>query len=91
MKGRKQKISQDTSQVADRSETESKLGGQTYIGITENNFSNIEQADYGLLEMILSPTNLNTAYKQVKSNKGSGGIDGLGVEELLPYLLEHKE
>jgi RNA-directed DNA polymerase len=91
MKGRKQKISQDTSQVADRSETESKLGGQTYIGITENNFTNIEQADYGLLEMILSPTNLNTAYKQVKSNKGSGGIDGLGVEELLPYLLEHKD
>ena len=32
--------------------------------------------------MILSPTNLNKAYKQVKSNKGSGGIDGMGEEEL---------
>lgn len=86
-----QKISQDTSQVADRSETESKFGGQTYIGITENNFTNIDGKDYDLLEMILAPTNLNMAYKQVKSNKGSGGIDCLGVEELLPYLLEHKE
>jgi len=91
MKGRKQKISQDTLQVADRLETERLLEGQTYIGITENNFTTIERADYGLLEMILSPQNMNSAYKQVKSNKGSGGIDGLGVDKLLPYLVEHKE
>jgi len=91
MKGRKQKISQDTLQVADRLETERLLEGQTYIGITENNFTTIERADYGLLEMILSPQNMNRAYKQVKSNKGSGGIDGLGVDKLLPYLVEHKE
>ena len=89
MKGRTQKISQDTSQVADRSETENKLGGQTYMGITENNFTPIEQVDFGLLELILSPSNLNQAYKQVKSNKGSGGVDGLRVDELLDYLLEH--
>ena len=91
MQGRTQKISQDTSQVYDRSETESTLGGQTYMGITENNFTNIEQADYGLLEMILSPTNLNDAYKQVKSNKGSCGVDGMGVEEIVAYLIQHKE
>lgn len=91
MKGRKQKISQDTLQVADRLETDSILEGQTYIGITENNFTTIERADYGLLEMILSAQNLNRAYKQVKSNKGSGGIDELGVDDLLPYLLDHKE
>ncbi len=41
--------------------------------------------------MILSPMNLNKAYKKVKSNKGSGGVDGLSVDDLLPYLLEHKE
>jgi len=91
MKGRKQKISYDNLQGKDRSETESKLGVQTYIGITENKFTTIEQADYGLLEQILSPTNLNKAYKRVKSNKGSGGVDGLGVESLLDYLLTHKD
>ena len=85
-----QKISQDTSQVADRTETDNKFGGQTYFGITENNFTNNEQRN-GLLEMILSPMNLNKAYKKVKSNKGSGGVDGLSVDDLLPYLLEHKE
>ena len=74
MKGRMQKISKDNLQVKDRSETESELGVQTYMGITENNFTTIEQADYGLLEMILSPINLNKAYKQVKSNKGSAGV-----------------
>jgi RNA-directed DNA polymerase len=91
MKGGMQKISQDTYQGKDRSETESKLGGQTYMGITENNFTTIEQADYGILEMILSPQNLNKAYKQVKSNKGSGGVDKLGVDDLLDYLLNHKD
>ena len=75
MKGRKQKISNDNLQVKDRSETESTLGVQTYMGITENNFTTIEQSDFGLLEQILSPINLNKAYKQVKSNKGSGGVD----------------
>ena len=86
-----QKISQDTLQMADRAEPENKFGGQTYMGITENNFTNIEQTDYELLEMILSPTNLNKAYKRVKSNKGSGGVDGLSVDDLLPYLLQNKE
>ena len=85
-----QKISKDTSQMADRTETDNKFGGQTYFGITENNFTNNEQK-FGMLEMILSPMNLNKAYKKVKSNKGSGGVDGLSVDDLLPYLLEHKE
>ena len=86
-----QPISKDNLQIKDRSETESSFGVQTYMGITENNFTTIEQADYGLLEMILSPTNLNKAYKQVKSNKGSGGVDGLGIEDLLGYLRNHKD
>ncbi len=91
MKGRMQKISHDNSQGKDRSETESKLGVQTYIGITENNFTTIDGNDYDLLELILAPTNLNTAYKQVKSNKGSGGVDGMGVDEIVDYLLYNEE
>ena len=34
--------------------------------------------------------NLNKAYKKVKANKGKGGIDGMQVDELLPYLKEHQ-
>ena len=43
----------------------------------------------GLLEEILQNDNLNKAYKKVKSNKGSGGVDGMDVEELLTYLQKH--
>jgi group II intron reverse transcriptase/maturase len=39
-----------------------------------------------LLESILHRDNMNAAYKRVKSNKGSHGVDGMKVDELLPYL-----
>lgn len=40
-----------------------------------------------LLEEILDRRNLNKAYKKVKSNKGSHGIDNMQVEELFEYLM----
>lgn len=43
-----------------------------------------------LLDTILRSDNLNAAYKKVKANKGAGGIDGMQVDELLPYLREHR-
>ena len=44
-----------------------------------------------LLERILSRGNLNRAYKRVKANKGAPGIDGMTVEDALPWLREHRE
>lgn len=43
-----------------------------------------------LLEKVLERENLNRAYKRVKANKGAPGIDGMTVEEALPWLKEHK-
>jgi RNA-directed DNA polymerase len=40
----------------------------------------------GLLEEILHRDNMNLAYKRVKANKGSLGVDGMTVNELLQYL-----
>lgn len=91
MKGGKQKISQDTCLQKDRAEPEEYSGGQTYMGIAENNFTNTGQRTYGLLEQILSPTNMNQAYKKVKGNKGSGGIDKMEVASLRDYLVMYKE
>ena len=44
-----------------------------------------------LLESILNRDNLNRAYKRVKRNHGAPGVDGMTVEEALPWLREHKE
>ncbi|WP_342565835.1 group II intron reverse transcriptase/maturase [Paenibacillus sp. FSL R7-0345] len=44
-----------------------------------------------LLERILDRDNLNRAYKQVRRNHGAPGIDGMTVEEALPWLQEHKD
>ena len=44
-----------------------------------------------LLEDILHRNNLNAAWKKVKDNKGAAGIDGMSVDEMLPYLKEHRE
>ena len=50
-----------------------------------------EQGGADLLERILSRDNLNRAYKRVKANKGAPGIDGMTVEQALPWLREHRE
>ena len=42
-----------------------------------------------LLERILFRDNMNKAYKRVKANKGAPGVDGMTVEEALPWLKEH--
>ena len=91
MKGRKQKISQDTWLQNNRAEPEGYAEGQTFMWITENNLTSIEQTGYGMLEQILSPANLNAAYKRVKQNKGAGGIDEMEVESLKDYLVKEKD
>ena len=41
-----------------------------------------------LLEKVLERDNLNRAYKRVKANKGASGVDGMTVDEALPWLKE---
>jgi group II intron reverse transcriptase/maturase len=59
--------------------------------ITETDSTNTNKQTEGLLEQIVSRENLYRAYKQVKKNKGAGGIDGMQVEDLLPFLKENKD
>ena len=44
-----------------------------------------------LLEKVLDRDNLNRAYKRVKANKGASGVDGMTVDEALPWLKEHRD
>ena len=91
MEGRKPKISKDNYQQNNRAEPKNYAGVQTSLWITENNLTGIEQTGYGLLEQILSPANLNAAYKRVTQNKGAGGVDGMGVNSLKDYLINEKD
>ena len=69
MMGRKQNIETLSDQSSQKVEPEVLIGMQTFIGITENHLTAIKQEKGELLEYIF-PSNLNLAYKQVKSNKG---------------------
>ena len=74
-----------------RSETEWYAGAQTFMWICEDNIVEVPFDKEHILEQILSPDNLNTAYKSVIRNKGMGGIDNMSCEQLLPWLLTNKE
>ena len=75
----------------DRTESEGYEGVQTYIWITEDNVVEVPFDKEHLLEVILSPKNLNDAYKCVVRNKGCGGVDKMPCEQLLPWLRANKD
>ena len=70
----------------DSAEHEGYVGAQS-VGGQEGK----EQGGADLLEWILNRENLNRAYKRVRANKGAPGIDGMTVEQALPWLREHRE
>ena len=93
MKGRKQKTSASVVGCPKKSRTESEdyWGVQTFMWISESSLVTVQPTLEELLELIVSPKNLNEAYKQVRRNGGSGGIDRMDVEALLPYLQAHRD
>lgn len=70
-------------ETQDKQEVHSDLSAMAKLK-TKSNF-NTEN----LLEKIVDKRNFFEAYKRVKANKGSYGIDGMKVDELLPFLQSH--
>ena len=92
----KERMQKTLSQVngcpqRDRSETEWYGGVQTFMWMCEDNIVEVPFDKEHLFEQILSPSNLSRAYKAVMMNKGSGGIDKMSCEQLLPWLLTNKD
>lgn len=73
----------------DSAEHEGYAGVLNPVRISENNNTNANESEKGLLEKIVSKDNLNQAFKKVKANTGAHGSDGMKVDELLQYLKEH--
>jgi len=70
-------------------EPQSMTGVQRTLPAETDGQDNGKASTSNLLERILSSDNLNAAYRQVVRNKGSHGIDGMKVDELLPHLKEN--
>ncbi|MCY6343399.1 MULTISPECIES: group II intron reverse transcriptase/maturase [Bacteroides] len=93
MEGRMQKTSAQANDCPQRNRSATKRyeGVQTFMWICEDNFAEVPFDKAHLLELILSPDNLNRAYKAVVGNKGSGSIDKMSCEQLLPWFLANKD
>lgn len=91
MEERKQTSLENGCPKEGKLETENTLEVQTSMDITESELVMAQEDSHKLLEFILTTDNLNRAYQQVKSNGGSGGVDGMKMEELAPYLRQHGE
>ena len=70
-------------------ETEDNVEVPSILSVSELNEVDTKPLSNVILERILSRDNMNMAYKRVKANKGAGGIDGMTVNELLPFLKEN--
>ena len=65
---------------------------EAYAGARSIDRPGTEEADDAdLLGRILDRDNLNRAYRRVRANKGAPDLDGMTVEDALPWLREHRE
>mgnify|MGYP002672784745 FL=1 len=87
-KGRKLHKEDYLQKVA--AEQQEYAGVPVSVRIAENNNVITNLPVDSLLKRILARDNMNAAYLKVKSNKGASGIDKMSVDELLPYLKEHR-
>jgi group II intron reverse transcriptase/maturase len=73
----------------DRVELEEHVGAPSISLTLEKQQNAKNKYTNGLFERIIDRNNLNQAFKRVKANKGSHGVDGMKVDELLQYLKEN--
>lgn len=86
---RKQKTSNEGWPAKNRVEPKGMQGAPSVSTASENGRNGGNECSGNLLERIVDRDNLNQAYKRVKANGGSHGVDGMKVDELLPHLKQH--
>ncbi|MBL7131132.1 MAG: hypothetical protein ISS45_07000 [Candidatus Omnitrophica bacterium] len=72
-----------------RVELKGNAGAQSISPMSQNRENDGNGYAEGLLEKILDRDNMNCAYRRVKANKGSHGVDGMTVYELSPFLKQN--
>lgn len=86
---RKQKTSYEGWPAKNRVEPEGMQGAPSVSAASKNGRNGDNEYSGNLLEAIVYRDNLNQAYRRVKANRGSHGVDGMTVDALLPYLKQH--
>jgi retron-type reverse transcriptase len=74
-----------------RVELKGNTGVRSNFSMSEKEENDVNEYTGNLLERILDRDNMNKAYKRVKANKGSHGVDGMTADELLQYLKQNDE
>jgi RNA-directed DNA polymerase len=72
-------------------ELRGKEGEQSYAPVSSEGEDNRTENTSKMLEQVLTRDNMNLAYRRVKKNEGSPGVDGMKVDELLSYLKQQGE
>ena len=67
------------------------VGVRSISSTSEKGRNDVNEYASKLLEEILEPSNLNLAFKRVKANKGSHGVDGMTVNELFQFLKQNSK
>ena len=70
-------------------ELQDNMGAHSISTAFESGKDDGKQYTNNLLEKILDSNNLRLAFKRVKANKGSHGVDGMKVDELPQYLKQN--
>lgn len=86
---RKQKTPHEGWPAKNRVEPEGMQGVLSVSAAAKNGRNGDNEYSSNLLEAIMDRDNLNQAYRRVKANGGSHGVDGMKVDELLSYLKQH--
>ena len=72
----------------ERGETPVPCGGGTEMPVAVSAPESLAE-DGSVMEEVCEGGNLTEALRRVRSNRGSPGVDGMRVEELVGYLREH--
>lgn len=91
MKESMQEIETTNFHRRDRTASEEYEGVPIFMEIKDEELVEVQFEGNNLLELILSPHNLNAAYRQVMRNGRAGGVDKMETGELLPYLKLHRD
>ena len=81
----KQVINLRPKKKIDSGTDQSRKGESNYFSLLARNRAFTE----GLLDKIVSPTNLNRAYEKVRSNGGTSGVDEMDIKGLKEWLKAH--